>query len=215
MTNFMNDPATAGLANLAYYEANAVAYAEKTSRADLSHLYAPFLASLPRGARILDVGCGGGRDLKAFRELGFKPVGIDPSPALVEIARQYSGAEVAVADVQEMEFVDEFEAVWACASLLHLPKLELSEALRCIKRSLISGGVFFLSLQNGSGEHVIHDGRFYARYGESEIQIAVQQNGFEIFETWETTDSLANRSDIHWINLLAKKSLQINDTNKA
>lgn len=205
----MNNPeftdATAGLANLAYYEANAATYAEQTLHADLSHLYAPFLSLLPRSARILDVGCGGGRDLKAFRERGFKPFGIDPSLALVEIARQHSGAEVAVAKVEELEFVQEFDAVWACASLLHLPRSVLPEALRRIKRSLVHGGVFFLSVQAGSGECVSEDGRFYARFDESEIRMAVEAIGFSILEAWTTADSLAGRSVIYWINLLARK----------
>jgi len=198
---------TSDLANLAYYEANAAMYAEQTSHADLSHLYEPFLSLLPQGARILDVGCGGGRDLRAFRERGFKAFGIDPSPALVEIARQHSGAEVAIARVEELEFVEEFDAVWACASLLHLPKSELSQALRRIQRSLVPGGVFFLSVQAGSGEDFIEDGRFYSRYDEAEIRMVVRATGLDILETWGTADSLASRNGMCWINLLARKPL--------
>lgn len=192
-------------ANLAYYDANAEAYAKQTYHADLSHLYVPFLALLPRNARILDVGCGGGRDMRVFRERGYKPFGIDPSTALVKIARQYSGAEVAVAKVDELEFEENFDGVWACASLLHLPRAELPNGLMHIHRSLIAGGVLFLSVQAGHGEEFGEDGRFYTRYDESEIRIGVHALDFDILETWKTSDALLGRTEICWINLLARK----------
>jgi SAM-dependent methyltransferase len=194
------------IANLAYYEANAMKYAESTAQVNLSQLYAPFLSLLPRGARILDVGCGGGRDLKAFREMGFKPLGIEPSISLAEIARKYSEVEVVVTKVDSIEFVEEFDAIWACASLLHLPKSELPEALRRIRRSLIAGGVLFLSVQSGEGEETLEDGRFYSHYTNTAIQMAVRTIGFDILETWETSDSFADRALISWVNLLARKS---------
>lgn len=199
----------AEVANLAYYEANAEKYAKQTCHADLSHLYAAFLSLLPRNARILDVGCGGGRDLRAFHERGFDVFGVDPSSALVEIAREYSGAEVAVAKVEALEFEEKFDGVWACASLLHLPKAELPEALRRIHRSLIAGGVFFLSVQAGRGEEFSEDGRFYARYEEPEIRSAIQEIGFDTLNTWTTSDALSGRAKISWINLLARKPLPI------
>lgn len=194
------------LANLAYYEANATKYAESTLQIDLTSLYEPFLALLPSGARILDVGCGGGRDLKAFRERGFNPFGIDSSIALVEIARDYSGVDVAVAKVETIDFVEKFDAVWACASLLHLPRTELPEALRRIKHSLVSGGVLFLSVQSGSGEEILEDGRFYAHYTDAEIRMSVSAIGFDVLETWKTPDSYASRAWISWVNLLARKT---------
>lgn len=205
MSSTASKVVAAEAANLAYYEANAEKYAKQTYHADLSHLYAPFLALLPRNARILDVGCGGGRDLRAFSERGYEPFGIDPSPALVEIARQYSGAEIAVANVEAIEFEEKFDGVWACASLLHLPRAELPNALKHIHRSLIAGGVLFLSVQTGHGEEFGEDGRFYTRYDESEIRIAVHASGFDIMETWETSDALPGRNEICWINLLARK----------
>lgn len=206
MSNTRANCASSELANLTYYEANATKYAGLTGQVNLSQLYAPFISLLPRGARILDVGCGGGRDLKAFRERGFKPFGIEPSISLAEIAREYSGVEVVVTKVEEIEFVEEFDAVWACASLLHLPKSKLPEALRRIRRSLVAGGVLFLSVQSGEGEEILEDGRFYAHYTNTAIEMAVRAIGFDILETWETADSFADRTLISWINMLAKKS---------
>jgi SAM-dependent methyltransferase len=195
------------LANLAYYEANAKKYAESTLNIDLAHLYEPFLALLPSRARILDVGCGGGRDLKAFRDRGFKPVGIDPSIALANIAREYSGVEVAVAKVEDIEFTEEFDAVWACASLLHLPKKQLPVALMKIKQSILPGGVLYLSVQSGSGEEVLEDGRFYTFYTDTSIRKLIKASELELLRTWMTADSYAGRNRIIWLNLLARKPL--------
>jgi SAM-dependent methyltransferase len=199
------------LANLAYYDVNAAQYAESTFQIDLSHLYEPFLSLLTRGARILDVGCGGGRDLKAFRERGFKPIGIEPSIALAEIARTHSGVEVNVTKVEAIEFEEEFDAVWACASLLHLPRTELPEALRRIKRSLIPDGVFFLSVQSGTGEEFLDDGRFYTYYTDAAIRLSVSSIGFDILKSWKTADSSPSRARISWSNLLAKRASSITD----
>ena len=206
MSTLVSKAVSPEVANLAFYEANAETYAAQTYHADLTHLYAPFLALLPRNARILDVGCGGGRDLRAFRERGFNPFGIDPSLALARIARQYSGVEVAVAKVELLEIEEKFDGAWACASLLHLPQAELPNALRRIHRSLISGGVLFLSVQAGHGEEFGPDGRFYSRYAEFEIRNAVHASGFEILDTWVTLDSLPARTAVNWINVLARKS---------
>ncbi len=192
-------------ANLAYYERNAAMYAEQTSRADLSHLYAPFLALLPPAARILDVGCGGGRDLKAFRQRGFDPVGIDPSPALVEIARRYSGAEALVGKVEDLQLSDAFDGVWACASLLHLPRRVFPEALRRIHSALVGGGVLFLSVQSGAGDLVGEDGRFFARYDSSALRLALKDANFQLLRIWDSEDSLPGRAALTWLNLLAKK----------
>lgn len=200
---------TAKQANLAYYEANATTYAERTADANLSHLYESFLSLLPPSARILDVGCGGGRDLKAFRKQGFDAFGIDPSSELAAIARRNSGANVAVAHVENIDLLEEFDAVWACASLLHLPRTELPEALKRIRRSLVTGGVFFLSVQAGSGEGISEDGRYFTYYDEPEIRAAVEATGFEVLKIWGTADSLDRRSAIRWVNLLARKSSSI------
>lgn len=202
----MSKAVTPEVANLAFYDANAEAYAAQTYRADLSHLYGPFLALLPRNAHILDVGCGGGRDLRAFRERGFIPFGIDPSSELARIARHYSGVEVVVGKVELLEIEEKFDGAWACASLLHLRKAELPNALKRLHRSLIGSGVLFLSVQAGDGEEFGPDGRFYSRYSESELQNAVHVSGFEILRTWQTSDSLPARPTVTWINVLARKS---------
>lgn len=191
-------------ATFVYYEANAASYARQTQAADLGELYAKFLPSLGQGARILDVGCGAGRDLKAFREQGFQALGIDPSPSLAKLAREYSGCDVLVERVEEMRFRHEFDGAWACASLLHLPRSVLPVALKRIHDALRPGGVLLLSMQLGLGEMRTTDGRFYTRYQPADLRREVEAVGFDIIEAWQSSDSLGERRSIWWVNIMGR-----------
>lgn len=138
-----------------FYDKHADEYFEKTVHANLTHLYERFLSRVPHRGRILDVGCGSGRDLKAFKSRGYRPFGIDSSSKLVRLAREYAGVECEVRRIQDIAYDGEFDAVWACASLLHLPKSELGEALKRLRRALVKNGVLFASVQIGQGEQVL------------------------------------------------------------
>lgn len=189
-----------------FYELNAHRYAGLTSSVDLSQLRSRFIKHLPPHARVLDVGCGAGRDLRAFKAAGFEAEGIEPAPALARIAREFSGCPVSVTTIDKLEANGKFDGVWACASLLHLRVAELPEALARIRRALRDPGIFFMSMQRGAGENAAPDGRFYCLYEESEILDAVNGQGFVPLDVWESGDALPERQAIRWINLLARSS---------
>lgn len=189
-----------------YYETHARAYFDRTVWADLSALYDAFLKYVHPGGRILDAGCGSGRDLKAFRSRGFDAVGIDASEALVTLARKFSGAPCCRIHLEDVDFNSEFDAVWACASLLHLPKAETTPVLKRLRRSLVTGGVLFASVQSGEGEHLSPDGRFFAYYDPDELLRIVEASGLTVEERWITEDTLATRRAIRWINLIARNN---------
>lgn len=191
--------------NLAYYEANARNYADITQSAKISSLHDKFLINLPHKAKMLDVGCGSGRDLKVFKDRGLFAIGLEPSHALAEIARNHSGCEVTVEKIENIKFTNAFDGVWACASLLHLPKQKFPLAIQKIYECLHAHGYFFLSMQAGFGESTSIDGRFYSRYEETELVDVLRKSGFFIQSTWRTTDSLAGRASLQWINIVAHK----------
>lgn len=190
-----------------FYELNAGRYAELTLAADLTELRGRFLGQLAPGARILDVGCGAGRDLRAFRDAGFAAEGIEPAAALAEIAREFSGCLVRVARIEEFDVKDarfKFDGVWACASLLHLRRVDLPRALTRIRHALRESGVLFVSMQQGLGERFAPDGRFYCLYLEEDLLWTIRDAGFVVLDIWESGDALPNRSSIRWINVLAR-----------
>lgn len=186
-----------------FYEDRALEYFDRTVHADLRHLYERFLPLVPKGGRILDAGCGSGRDLKVFRERGYRPFGIDSSRNLIQLASSFAGVECEVNRLQDIVFTGEFDAIWACASLLHLRKSELGQVLDRLYRALVSGGVFFATIQLGQGEQMASDGRFYAYYNDQEFLLAVQASGFAVEDSWISEDSLPNRPTIRWLNVLA------------
>jgi len=191
---------------LDYYEAHAREYFDRTVRADLSALYDAFLKHVRPGGRILDAGCGSGRDLKAFRSRGFAAVGIDAAEALVALAQEFSGAPCFKIRLEDVDFNREFDAVWACASLLHLRKTEMLPVLQRLRRSLVEDGVLFASVQIGEGEHLSPDGRFFAYYDPDELLRIVEASGMTVEERWISEDTLVSRRTIRWINVIARNN---------
>lgn len=189
-----------------FYETRAREYFDRTVSADLSVLYDTVLKRVRPGGRIVDAGCGSGRDLKIFRARGFDAVGIDASNALVKLASDFSGATCLPTRLEDVNFDRRFDAVWACASLLHLPKRKMLPVLRRLHKALVQGGVLFASVQVGEGEKLTPDGRFFAYYAPQEFAALLEQSDFSIDEAWITEDSLPGRSAIRWINVLARRS---------
>jgi SAM-dependent methyltransferase len=202
----MANTADAQASTVDYYESHAREYFERTVGADLSSVYNVFLKYVRPGGRILDAGCGSGRELKAFRFRGFDPVGIDASDALVTLAREFSGAPCFRIRLEDVNFNSEFDAVWACASLLHLPKATVIPVLQQLRRPLVSGGVLFVSVQIGAGESVSPDGRFFAYYDPNELVSLLEISGFTALEQWTSEDLLLSRRSIRWLNVIARKA---------
>lgn len=98
-------------------------FVRATVNLDVDVLYKPFLQLLPPKARILDAGCGAGRDLKAFAEAGYVVLVMDASPQMVATAATFRQQKVIQKRFQEIAWVEEFDGIWACASLLHVPKV--------------------------------------------------------------------------------------------
>jgi SAM-dependent methyltransferase len=151
---------------LAHYEQNAEAFWEGTRDHDVSQNHAALLAALgdKQGLRILDFGCGPGRDLSAFREMGHVPVGLDGCAAFVQRARTQTGCEVIHQDFFELALRDrQFDGIFANASLFHVPRQLLSGVLVELTRVLVPRGVLFCS--NPRALHRYQEGWNAERYG--------------------------------------------------
>lgn len=133
---------------LGHYEANAERFWEGTRDHDVTQNYAAMLDALGNrpGLRILDFGCGPGRDLAALRAMGHEPTGLDGCEAFVAMARAHSGAAVLHQSFFDLDLpLEHFDAIFANASLFHVPRALLSEVLAKLRQCLRSNGVLFCS----------------------------------------------------------------------
>lgn len=159
--NPVHDPRTA--TTLDYYNRSAVEFREGTRDHDVSQNIAALLRHI-RGAppwHILDLGCGPGRDLATFRDMGHVAVGLDGSPALAAMAREHSGCEVWEQDFLALRLpAARFDGIFANACLFHVPTQELPRVLRELHATLKPGGVLFSSNPRGHNQEGWSGGRY-------------------------------------------------------
>jgi len=186
-----------------FYEDHAVEYFSGTSGAQTQFVLDRFLSHLPANAAILDAGCGSGRDLKYFHSRGHCALGIDASTALVQMAAEYSGAPCEVVRIERISYEERFDGVWACASLLHLPRDAFRPALRSLNRALKRGGTLFMAVQEGQGEAILPDGRLYVYYSEDDIRRSLDAAGLAVNELWASRNSADAVRQPVWINVIA------------
>jgi len=185
-----------------YYRRNARRYSQDTLNLDMTPLYERFLGHLSTGARILDAGCGSGRDSRAFIERGYAVRACDASPELAAMAEAYAGIPVDVLRFQDFEYVSEFHGIWACASLLHVSLEELPDVYNRLARALESGGVVYASFKYGTGSRE-EDGRRFTDLDEATLaMLFAESGGLQVRESWVTPDRRPDRQSDRWLNAL-------------
>lgn len=191
---------------LDYYRANAARYAAEVASYEMDRSLDDFTGHLSEGDVVLDVGCGSGRDLTALKRRGFAVIGVEIVDELAEIARRSSNSKVVTADLRNMPFNQcSFDGVWASAALLHLPRRELTVALREIGRVLKPAGVFFLSLKEGRGEITDDRGRKFTLFQEEELVSQLKSNGFIVHSIARDPTDLSDVTSKNWISIISKK----------
>ena len=189
-----------------FYQKQANSYAQETASVDLESLYAKFLQHLQPNAHILDLGCGSGRDSHYFLNHGFQVTALDGSSALAKIAENLIKQPVYVGLYQDMLFVNEFDAIWACASLLHCPADQIVSVITRVNKALKKDGVLYASFKWGDGESCDTLGRLFNNYTGEQLQALVNSiGGFEVIECWEETKPLRDTTQ-KWVNILVRKT---------
>lgn len=193
---------------MSYYRDEARAYAASTQDVDMAALYARFVPLVPPGGRVLDAGCGSGRDARAFRALGFEVDAFDASPELAAIASAHAGMDVQVADFLSLTLAPgAYDAIWACASLLHVPEAEQADAWGRLWHGLKPGGVVYASYKLGDdtrpAERTDSLGRPFTDGTEARLHGWLKGlTGLARVDAWVTRDA-AHREDVAWLNVLA------------
>ena len=188
-----------------YYQENSQDFFSSTVSADVSELYDHFLKYVPEKGTILDFGCGSGRDTKAFLDRGFKAEAIDGSEELCKLASEFTGTTVRCMDFIDFDSKDRYDAVWACASLLHVSSTDLPIILTKLKEALHTGGVMYLSFKYGEFEGE-RNGRFFLDMTEATFRKTLDQvPGLSIVEEWTSEDARPDRDDL-WYDAILKRT---------
>ena len=188
-----------------YYNQNAAAFVENTRNVDFHPIQDEFLEKLPVGARILDLGCGSGRDTKYFLERGYEVDAIDGSKELCALASEYTGIPVKCQLFQELDEVGKYDGIWACSSLLHLSLGELDDVLHRIEKALKPQGILYMSFKYGvfEGER---NGRYFLDFTEEKLnQLLEKHEGLQQLGSFQTEDARPDREE-KWLNLFLRKT---------
>ena len=187
---------------LDYYNNNASAFTADTQNVDFSKFQKDFLHYIPAGGLILDLGCGAGRDSKAFRDAGYNVDAVDGSEALCKIAESYIGQPVTCTKFQDFEPQGMYDGIWACASLLHLSPDEITELLKKLVEHLKPSGCMYLSFKYGEFSG-FKNGRFFQHMTESSFSQMLQTiPNIRVAELNISKDVRPDRNCEQWLNAI-------------
>jgi SAM-dependent methyltransferase len=194
---------------LDYYSAHAAQLAQRYEEVP-SSLGPRFASSFPAGGRVLDIGCGSGRDLAELARQGFDPFGVDGTPEFVELAQQYHPelkGKVAHGLLPDFPapFEGEFDGVLCCAVLMHIDSTELFNAALTIKRCLKVNGRLLISVPSQRSDTKEDDrdanGRLFKNYHPGYLRLIFERLGFSLIDQWGNSDAMS-RQGIEWVSLL-------------
>lgn len=191
--------------SIEFYNVNAVEFFNNTIFVDMMETYEEFLKYVKPEGKILDAGCGSGRDTVFFLRKGLAVVSLDASDEMVRLSSELTGQNTIKMQFQEIGFIKEFDGVWACASLLHVSREEIDDVITRIASSLKPEGIFYASFKYGD-EVTIRDGRLFNSYNEETLKSLFEKHkGLLAIRAWKTQDVRPDRKDEFWVNVLCKK----------
>lgn len=170
---------------IAFYDSAADRYDNLTKSGAPDGDLRDFMALLPEGARVLDLGCGPARASVHLRAAGFRPDPVDASAGMVTLANEAHDIGARLLTFDELQAEAAYDAVWANFSLLHAPRADLPRHLAAIARALKTGGVFHIGMKTGEGD--LRDGidRFYTLVTVPELTGLVTGAGLTVIATRE------------------------------
>jgi len=205
---------------ITWYDQNAEQYTQACENMSLPDEIEKFVDSLPKNAKVLDAGCGGGRDASLLKKRGVGVTGIDLSSGLIKVAKEkHPDIDFVEGNFLRLPFEDKsFDGIWNHASLLHLETVdEVKTALGEFERVLKNGGILYTKVKAQTGSDktaVVRDSlsnheRFFQYFTMAEIQTLLNDSGFEIvnLDQYNEADKMPpGRSEVEWIVALSKKS---------
>jgi SAM-dependent methyltransferase len=163
-----------------------------------------FKKLLPKG-KILEIGCGLGKDAKQLQKNKYQYIGIDPSIEIIKIAKKNNPNAVFVnKSIEDFDYKEEcFDGFWSVATLLHIPKSQIGGVLQKIKILCKKGAIGFITLKEGKKDGTEEEtGRWFAFYKKDEIKEILERNGFEVIECKYKKDDRPNKP--RWLMIFVR-----------
>ena len=188
-----------------YYNENVSKFVNDTQDVVFCATQDLFLSYLNEGDSILDFGCGSGRDTKYFLSMGYKVDATDGSEEICKVASDYTGINVKCLLFNELDEIDKYDGIWACASILHLDRDDLIDVFHRIVRALKDNGILYTSFKYSEFEGM-RNGRYFTDFTiESFNEFQTNIPEFIIEKKWITSDVRVGREDEKWLNLIMRK----------
>ena len=189
---------------LEYYEKNADAYVKDTVSVDFTDVQNRFMQAL-KGRKILDFGCGSGRDTLYFLNAGYDVDAMDGCREFCISASQLTGIPVRHMLFQELNEIDYYDGIWACSSILHVSKKDLKDVFTRMIRALHQDGIIYTSFKYGEYEG-LRNGRYFTDMTEESLEkLLAEVPGLQVEELWVTSDVRPGRGEETWLNLFLRK----------
>ena len=192
---------------LNYYNKNAKDFVTDTIDATFAEIQDRFLSYIPVHGMILDFGCGSGRDAKCFYDLGYSVKAVDGSAELCRIASAYTGLHVEQMMFQELNDTNEYDGIWACASILHLNRHTLKDVICRMECAVKNTGVMYVSFKYGDFEGM-RNNRYFIDFTEQNFAEFIRDiPSLVIEQSWISSDVREGRGDEKWLNVILKKQI--------
>lgn len=193
---------------IAYYNQNAKAFNKDTVNVEFSEVQNRFGAYLPKGAKILDFGCGSGRDSLAFQTQGYEVTAIDGSIEMCKLASTLLGKEVRCQNFLDFAEEEVYDGIWACATLLHLTYEELEQVMKRISNALKEEGILYVSFKYGAFEGE-RNGRHFTDMTEDRLRdlLITCAPQLKIVDMHVGGDCRPGREQELWLNAFMRKTV--------
>lgn len=178
-------------------------YAKMTKRSDKDPTLQAFIGGIPRGGRVLDLGCGPGISAAAMARAGLVVDATDAVAEMVERAAAHPQVNAWQASFDEISGEALYDGIWASFSLLHAPRADLPRHLGALRRALKPGGLFHIGMKTGHGEKRDKLGRLYTYYTPQELCDLLRDAGLAPFSTREGSDVGLDGTSAPWVTIAA------------
>ncbi len=187
------------------YNQIAKLYSEYTLNKLLQFQLTKFISLLPENGKVLDVGCGSGRDAAYFQEEGLNTIAIELADGMIEEAKKQNINAIKM-DLLDLKFLNnEFAGIWCMATLSNIPKSETKKIIKDFHKILKPDGVIYIAVKEGNTEEILTKEKynnlpiFYAFYQKEELEKLLKENDFEIIESVISEDEGTN-----WVEIFAR-----------